>query len=67
MDVAYAGESVLAAAATTHVQTGLAAVLVLGLGTMGILARAQRRFGVVRVESLFIVAVYVAMLSVLIV
>jgi cation:H+ antiporter len=67
MDVAYAGESVLAAAATTHVQTGLAAVLVLGLGTMGILARAQRRFGVLRVESLFIVAVYVAMLSVLIV
>jgi cation:H+ antiporter len=67
MDVAYTGESVLAAAATTHVQTGLAAVLVLGLGTMGILARAQRRFGVVRVESLFIVAVYVAMLSVLIV
>jgi cation:H+ antiporter len=66
MDVVYVGGPVLASASTTHVLTGLCAVLTLALGVMGILARAQRRIGVVRVESLLIVAVYAGVLWLLI-
>ena len=43
----------------------VAALLVLALGMMGILARAQRRVDAVRLESLAIVAVYGIVLAVL--
>jgi cation:H+ antiporter len=66
MDLAYRGGPVLAAASPTHVLTGLFAVLTLALGVMGILARAQRRLGVVRVESLLIVAAYLTVLALLV-
>lgn len=66
MDLAYVGGPVLGAASADHVQTGLFAVLALALGTMGILARAQRRVTVVRIESLGIVAAYVTVVLLLI-
>jgi cation:H+ antiporter len=66
MDLAYVGGPVLGAASSAHVQTGLFAVLALALGTLGILARAQRRVAVVRIESLGIVAAYVTVVFLLI-
>lgn len=65
MDLAYVGGPVLGAAAAEHVQSGLLAVLALGLGTMGILARAERRVAAVRLESLGIVAAYLTALFLL--
>jgi hypothetical protein len=56
MDVAYSGAPVLSVASLDHVLTGQIAVLTIALGVMGILARAQRRIAVVRVESLLVVA-----------
>lgn len=66
MDLAYTGGPVLAAASSVHALTGQLAVLTIALGMMGIMARAQRRIGVVRAESLLIVAVYIGMLWLLI-
>ena len=62
MDIAHPGGAVLALASVDHVMSGQIAVLALSLGVMGILARAQRRIAVVRVESLLIVASYVGAL-----
>lgn len=61
MDLAYSGGPVLGAASTDHVFSGQVAMLALGLGVMGILARAQRRIAVVRVESLLIVMAYASL------
>ncbi|HLF11208.1 MAG TPA: hypothetical protein VJA26_08330 [Gammaproteobacteria bacterium] len=58
MDLAYPEGAVLASVSPSHVQSAQIAVLCIALGTMGILARAQRRIAVVRVESLLIVAAY---------
>ena len=58
MDLAYPGAPVLASVSPSHILSAQVAVLCIALGTMGILARAQRRIGVVRVESLLIVAAY---------
>jgi cation:H+ antiporter len=66
MDLAYSGAPVLSVASPTHVLGGLIAVLTIGLGVMGILARAKRRIGAVRVESLLIVAAYAGALWLLI-
>lgn len=66
MDIAYAGGPVLASASPAHVLSGQVAVLALALGVMGILARAQRRIAVVRVESLLIVVAYVGLMWLLV-
>jgi cation:H+ antiporter len=66
MDLAYGEGSVLGAASPTHVTTGLFAALVLALATMGILARAQSRVGVARIESVAIVFAYVTVVILLI-
>lgn len=58
MDLAYPGAPVLASVSPSHVQSAQIAVLCIALGTMGILARAQRRIAIVRVESLLIVVAY---------
>jgi cation:H+ antiporter len=65
MDVAYTRGPVLAAAAETHIISAVAALLMLSLGLMAILARAQRRIDAVRVESLLIIAVYAGVLAML--
>jgi cation:H+ antiporter len=65
MDVAYVGGPVLASVSTDHLLSGQVAVLALALGVMGILARAQRRIAVVRVESLLIVAAYLGVVALL--
>jgi cation:H+ antiporter len=65
MDVAYTGGPLLASADPAHAVSAVAAILVLALGMMGILARAQRRFDTVRLESLAIVAVYAIVVAVL--
>jgi cation:H+ antiporter len=66
MDVAYGGGPVLAAASAQHSLSGQMAVLTLALGVMGILARANRRIAVVRVESWLIVAVYLTVILLLV-
>ena len=65
MDLAYTGGPLLASADPAHAVSAVAAMLVLALGMMGILARAQRRVDAVRLESLAIVAVYAIVLGVL--
>jgi cation:H+ antiporter len=65
MDIAYAGPPVLASVSAQHALSGQAAVLVIALGVMGILARAQRRLTVVRVESVLIVAAYCGVIALL--
>jgi cation:H+ antiporter len=66
MDLAYDGGPVLAAAAPQHAFSAQAAVLALALGVMGMLARAQRRIAVARVESLLIVGAYLTLISLLV-
>lgn len=58
MDLAYPGGPVLATVSRSHITSALAAILCVGLGVLAILARAQQRPSLVRVESLLIVAVY---------
>ncbi|RPI64637.1 MAG: sodium:calcium antiporter, partial [Lysobacterales bacterium] len=65
MDLAYDGEPVLAAASAQHALSGQIAMLALALGVMGILARAQRRIAVVRVESWLIVTAYLTLIVLL--
>jgi cation:H+ antiporter len=65
MDLAYVGAPVAAVASADHVLSGQVAVLVLSLGVMGILARAQRRLAMVRVESLLIIVAYVGLVTLL--
>jgi cation:H+ antiporter len=66
MDVAYAGGPLLGAVSRDHVLSGQFAVLVLALGVLGVLARANRRIADVRAESWLIVAAYVGLVSLLI-
>ena len=66
MDIAYTGGPLLAAADPTHAVSAVAAILVIALGMMGILARAQRRIDAARVESLLIVVVYAGLLWLLV-
>jgi cation:H+ antiporter len=58
MDLASPGAPLLARASPSHVQSALCAVLAISLGMMGIMARTQRRFAIVRTESTLIVATY---------
>jgi cation:H+ antiporter len=58
MDLAYPAAPVLASVGVEHSRTALVAVAMISFGMMGILARAQRRIAIVRVESLLIVAAY---------
>jgi cation:H+ antiporter len=60
MDIVYPGDPVLASVSRSHVLSAQIAVLCIALGMMGILARAQRRIAVARIESVLIVAAYVA-------
>lgn len=66
MDVTYAGGPVLAAVSPQHAFSAQAAVLTVALGVMGMLARAQRRIAVARVESLLIVGAYLTLISLLV-
>ncbi len=56
MDLAYAGPPVLASVSAQHAATAQIALLCISLGITGILARAQRRIAIARIESLLIVA-----------
>jgi cation:H+ antiporter len=58
MDIAYRPGPVLAHASRDHVLSAQLAVLAVALGMLGILARKGQRLGVVRIESLLIIAVY---------
>jgi hypothetical protein len=60
MDVAYLPGPILAAVSRDHLLSVLVAVACLGLGVMAMLARDERHTPMVRVESLLIVAAYLA-------
>jgi cation:H+ antiporter len=66
VDLAYTDGPVLAAVSPSHVLSAQFAVLAVSLGVMGILARAQRRIAVARLESLLIVAAYCGVLWLLV-
>lgn len=66
MDATYAGGPVLAAVSPQHALSAQAAVLALALGVMGMLARAQRRIAVARIESLLIVGAYLTLIVLLV-
>ncbi|MFO1425907.1 MAG: hypothetical protein U1F11_02820 [Steroidobacteraceae bacterium] len=61
MDLADGEGPVLAAVSRQHVMSAFAAICCVGLGTMAILARSQRRTAIVRIESLAIVATYLTL------
>ncbi len=58
MDVAYTPGPVLAHASQDHVQSALFAVVAVGLGLMGILARRGQRISALRIESIALVLAY---------
>lgn len=58
MDLAYTRGPLLAHASHEHVLSAQLAVLVIGLGLLGILARRGQRLGPIRIESLLIVLTY---------
>lgn len=66
MDIAYLPGPVLAGVAPAHALTAQVAVLTLGLGMLGILGRAARRTGLVRLESLAILAAWLALAAYLV-
>lgn len=65
MDIAYTPGPVLAYASQDHARTALFAVIAVGFGMMGILARRERRVGSVRIESVAILLSYVGAVWVL--
>jgi cation:H+ antiporter len=65
MDVAYREGPLLASVSADHAFSAQVAVLALALGVMGMLARADRRIAVARIESLLIVAAYVGLVALL--
>lgn len=58
MDLAHGGAPVLTQVSQAHVQSAVAAVVAIALGMLAILARAQRRPAVVRIESLLILVAW---------
>lgn len=58
MDLAYAPGPVLAHASQDHVRSALFAVVCIGLGVMGILARRGQPISALRIESIGLVAAY---------
>jgi cation:H+ antiporter len=57
-DLAYGKGPILSAAAPAHVVTALAVILLMGLGLMGIMYRAEKRFRLIEPDSLLMVLGY---------
>ena len=58
-DFAYSEGSLLSTVSTTHALTGMWTILMMNLGLMGIIYRAERRFRLIEPDSLLMIIVYV--------
>ncbi|MBM4125874.1 MAG: sodium:calcium antiporter [Nitrospira sp.] len=58
-DLAYRQGSLLSAVSTTHALTGLWAIIMMNIGLMGIIYRAEKRFMLIEPDSLLMLIAYV--------
>lgn len=58
-DVAYRGGSLLSTVSSTHALTALWSIVMMNIGLMGIMYRAERRFRLVEPDSLLMIVAYV--------
>jgi cation:H+ antiporter len=58
-DLAYRGGGLLSTVSSTHALTGLWAIMMMNIGLMGIIYRAERRFMLIEPDSLLMIVVYV--------
>ncbi len=58
-DLAYRGEGLLSTVSSTHALTALWAIIMMNIGLMGIIYRAERRFRLIEPDSLLMIVVYV--------
>jgi cation:H+ antiporter len=58
-DLAYRGGGLLSTVSSTHALTALWATIMMNIGLMGIIYRAERRFRLIEPDSLLMIVVYV--------
>ncbi|MGZ8365506.1 MAG: sodium:calcium antiporter [Nitrospira sp.] len=58
-DLAYSGGGLLSTVSSTHALTALWAIIMMNIGLMGIMYRAERRFRLIEPDSLLMMVVYV--------
>ncbi len=58
-DLAYRGGGLLSTVSSTHALTALWAIIMMNIGLMGIIYRAERRFMLIEPDSLLMIVVYV--------
>jgi len=58
-DVAYRGGALLSAVSSTHALTALWSILMMNIGLMGIIYRAEKRFMLIEPDSLLMIVAYV--------
>ncbi|MGZ8374928.1 MAG: sodium:calcium antiporter [Nitrospira sp.] len=58
-DLAYRGGGLLSTVSSTHALTALWAIIMMNIGLMGIMYRAERRFRLIEPDSLLMMVVYV--------
>lgn len=58
-DLAYSGGGLLSTVSSTHALTALWAVIMMNIGLMGIIYRAERRFMLIEPDSLLMIVAYV--------
>jgi cation:H+ antiporter len=58
-DLAYRGGGLLSTVSSTHALTALWAIIMMNIGLMGIIYRAERRFRLIEPDSLLMIVVYV--------
>ncbi len=58
-DLAYRGGGLLSTVSSTHALTALWAIIMMNIGLMGIMYRAERRFRLIDPDSLLMIVVYV--------
>jgi len=57
-DVAYQGEGLLSTVSSTHALTALWSIVMMNIGLMGIIYRAERRFMLIEPDSLLMIVAY---------
>jgi cation:H+ antiporter len=58
-DLAYGGGGLLSTVSSTHALTALWAIIMMNIGLMGIIYRAERRFMLIEPDSLLMIIVYI--------
>jgi cation:H+ antiporter len=58
-DLAFPGGGLLSTVSTTHALTGMWTIIMMNIGLMGIIYRAERRFMLIEPDSLLMIVIYV--------